>query len=120
MLADLFVSTSGTDADWIVKLIDVYPSDFPDPKPNPANVRMGGYQQLVRGEVMRGKFRNSFEKPEAFVPHQPTRVQFKLLDVCHTFRAGHKVMFSSSSNVNDWLVLWGTDELLHCMAFSQG
>ena len=57
------VSTSGTDSDWIVKLIDVYPDDFPDPKTNPKEIRMGGYQQLVRGDVMRGKFRNSFEKP---------------------------------------------------------
>ena len=68
---ELHVSTSGTDSDWIVKLIDVYPDDYPDPNPNPAGVRMGGYQQLVRGDVMRGKFRNSFEKPEPFVPDQP-------------------------------------------------
>ena len=65
---ELHVSTTGTDADWVVKLIDVYPDDFPDPDPNPTQVRMGGYQQLVRGDVMRGKFRNSFEKPEPFEP----------------------------------------------------
>ena len=65
----------GTDSDWIVKLIDVYPDDYPDPKPNPAALRMGGYQQLVRGDVMRGKFRNSFEKPEPFEPGKPTAVQ---------------------------------------------
>ncbi len=63
--ADLFVSTTGTDSDWVVKLIDVYPDDYPDPNPNPTGVKMGGYQQLVRGDVMRGKFRNSFEKPRA-------------------------------------------------------
>ncbi|GIT30221.1 MAG: hypothetical protein Ct9H300mP1_22670 [Planctomycetaceae bacterium] len=58
---DLLVSTSGTDSDWVVKLIDVYPDDYPDAAKNPREVRMGGYQQLVRGDVIRGKFRNSFE-----------------------------------------------------------
>src|SRR5258708_33553674 len=86
--ADLFVSTTGTDSDWVVKVIDVYPSDYPDPTPNPTGVKMGGYQQLVRGDVMRGKFRNSFEKPEAFEPNKPTPVKFALSDVCHTFRSG--------------------------------
>ena len=94
---DLRVSTSGTDADWIAKLIDVYPDDYPDPSPNPANVRMGGYQQLVRGDVMRGKFRNSFERPEPFVPGQPTPVRFTLQDVCHTFRSGHRLMVQVQS-----------------------
>ena len=97
--AELHVSTTGTDSDWIVKLIDdVYPADHPDPKPNPADVRLGGYQQLVRGEVMRGRFRGSFEKPEAFTPGQPAAVRFKLQDVCHTFRAGHKIMVQVQSS----------------------
>jgi putative CocE/NonD family hydrolase len=95
--ADLRVATSGTDSDWIVKLIDVYPDDYPDPIPNPTGVRMGGYQQLVRGDVMRGKFRNSFEKPEPFVPDQPTAVKFALPDVCHCFRVGHRVMVQIQS-----------------------
>jgi putative CocE/NonD family hydrolase len=95
--AALHVSTTGTDADWIVKLIDVYPNDYPDPNPNPTGVRMGGYQQLVRGEVMRGKFRNSFEKPEPFMPGEPTVVKFKLPDVCHNFRAGHRIMVQVQS-----------------------
>jgi len=94
---DLRVSTSGTDCDWIVKLVDVYPDDYPDPNPNPTGVHMGGYQQLVRGDVLRGKFRNSFEKPEPFVPDQPTAVQFTLQDVCHSFRAGHRVMVQIQS-----------------------
>lgn len=98
ILADLHVSTTGTDADWIVKLIDVYPADTPDPSPNPGGVRMGGYQQLVRGEVMRGKFRDSFEKPEAFTPSKPAAVKFKLPDVCHTFRSGHKIMVQVQSS----------------------
>lgn len=95
---DLQVSTSGADADWIVKLIDVYPDDYPDPNPNPASVRMGGYQQLVRGDVMRGKFRNSYEKPEPFAPNQPTPVKFTMSDVCHTFRSGHRLMVQVQSS----------------------
>lgn len=92
MTVELHVSTTGTDSDWIVKLIDVYPNDHPDPKPNPEGVKMGGYQQFVRGEVMRGRFRKSLEKPEPFEPGQPTLVEFKLPDVCHTFQPGHKIM----------------------------
>ncbi|HEX4072067.1 MAG TPA: CocE/NonD family hydrolase, partial [Planctomycetaceae bacterium] len=96
--AHLTVSTSGTDSDWIVKLIDVYPNDYPDPKPNPRDVSMGGYQQLVRAEVMRGKFRNSFEKPEPFKPNEPTTVNLTLNDVCHNFRSGHRVMVQVQSS----------------------
>jgi len=95
---DLHVSTTGTDADWIVKLIDVYPDDYPDPKPNPSGVRMGGYQQLVRGDVMRGKFRNSFEKPEPFEPGKPAAVSFTMQDSCHTFRSGHRIMVQVQSS----------------------
>jgi predicted acyl esterase len=61
-------------------------------------VKLGGYQQLVRGEVMRGKFRNSLSKPEPFVPGQPTPVHFRLQDVAHTFRAGHKIMVQIQSS----------------------
>jgi putative CocE/NonD family hydrolase len=89
---ELHVATSGTDADWVVKIIDVYPNDRPDPNPNPRGVRFGGYQQLVRGDVFRGKFRNSFEKPEPFVPDEPTRIEFQLNDICHVFRPGHRLM----------------------------
>ncbi len=90
--AKLHVSTTGTDSDWVVKLIDVYPDDHPDPEPNPANIRTGGYQQLVRGDVMRGKFRESFERPEPFKSGEPTLVPMSIPDVHHTFRAGHRVM----------------------------
>jgi len=93
----LHVSTSGTDSDWIVKLIDVYPDDYPDPSPNPRGVRMGGYQQLVRGDVMRGKFRNSFEKPEPFVANRPTEVKLTLPDAYHTFRRGHRILVQVQS-----------------------
>lgn len=98
LTADLTVATSGTDADWLVKLIDVYPATAKDPEPNPAGVRMGGYQQLVRGEVMRGKFRESLEKPKAFKPDLPTPVKFMLPDVNHTFLAGHKIMVQVQSS----------------------
>jgi len=96
--ASLWVSTTGTDADFVVKLIDVYPSDFPDPTPNPRSVHMGGYQQLVRAEIMRGKFRNGFDKPAPFIPGEPALVRFTLPDTFHTFRAGHRIMVQVQSS----------------------
>lgn len=98
VMPDLVVSTTGTDSDWVVKLVDVYPDDFPDPAPNPTGVKMGGYQQLVRGDVMRGKFRESFEEPRPFEPGQPTPLKMKMNDVYHTFRAGHRVMVQVQSS----------------------
>ena len=94
---ELYVSTTGTDADWVVKVIDVYPDDASDPEPNPTGVRMGGYQQLIRGEPFRGKFRNSFEKPEPFKPGEVTKVKFTLPDVYHTLRPGHRLMVQVQS-----------------------
>jgi uncharacterized protein len=94
---ELIVSTSGTDSDWVVKLIDVYPDDYPDPTENPKDIRMGGYQQLVRGDVIRGKFRNSFEKAEAFEPNKPTSVKFTMPDTYHCFRSGHRIMVQVQS-----------------------
>ncbi|MBM3792004.1 MAG: CocE/NonD family hydrolase, partial [Acidobacteria bacterium] len=96
VVPSLHVSTTGTDADWIVKLIDVYPDRFPDEKGN-INNTLGGYQQLVRGEVIRGKFRNSLEKPEPFEPGKPTRVEFAVSDTFHTFRRGHRIMIQIQS-----------------------
>lgn len=95
---ELFVSTTGTDSDFVVKLIDVYPGDYPNPSPNPTGVQMGGYQQLVRGEPFRGKFRNSFEKPEAFTPNKRERIAFAMPDVLHTFRRGHRIMVQIQSS----------------------
>ena len=95
---DLTVSTSGTDSDWVVKLIDVYPDDYPDPAKNPTKVRMGGYQQLVRGDVIRGKFRKSMEKPEPFEPNTPSRVRFTMPDTYHCFRSGHRIMVQVQSS----------------------
>ncbi len=96
--ASLYVSTTGTDSDWVVKLIDVYPGKYPDPDPNPERVRMGGYQQLVRGEPFRGKFRRSFEKPVPFEPGKPDKVEFELPAVFHTFRRGHRFMVQVQSS----------------------
>lgn len=96
LAASLHVSTTGTDSDWIVKLIDVYPDRFPDEKGN-VNNTLGGYQQLVRGDVLRGKFRNSLERPEPFVPGTPTKVEFTLPDTLHTFRRGHRIMVQIQS-----------------------
>ncbi|MNY19687.1 Cocaine esterase [compost metagenome] len=102
VLAKLVVSTTGSDADYVVKLIDVYPEDAADPIPNPKNIVMGGYQMLVRGEIMRGKYRNSFEKPEAMVPGAITKVNYTLPDVAHTFRKGHRIMIQIQ---NSWFPL---------------
>ncbi|CAN5498485.1 CocE/NonD family hydrolase [soil metagenome] len=95
---ELHVSTTGTDSDFVVKLIDAYPNDFPNPDPNPTNVRMGGYQQLVRGEPFRGKYRNSLSKPEPFEPGKPTVIKFTMPDVCHSFRSGHRIMVQVQSS----------------------
>jgi uncharacterized protein len=109
----LFVSTSGTDSDWDVKLIDMYPADYPDnkfdqPRPEdrdkprtdvpPPPFTMGGYQQLVRGEPFRGKFRHSFEKPEPFTPGRVEKIDFTMQDVNHTFRRGHRIMVQIQSS----------------------
>ena len=109
--AELYVSSSGSDADWVVKVIDVYPDDAPDPKTNPAGIRMGGFQRLVRGEIMRGKFRNSFEKPEPFVPGHVTRVEFALPDVQHAFRKGHRIMVQVQSS---WFPLFDRNPQTFC------
>ncbi len=104
IVAELWVSTSGTDSDWIVKLVDVLPPNAQDP-PHPAfarGMRAGGAQMMVRSEVIRGRFRNSHEFPEPFAPNQPTRVDLPLQDVLHTFKAGHRIMFQVQ---NSWFPL---------------
>lgn len=91
---ELFTSMTGSDADFIVKVIDVYPENFRYPREVAAkiNYNMSGYQLMVRGEVFRGRYRNGFDKPEAFVPGEVTPVNFRLYDVAHTFAPGHKIM----------------------------
>jgi putative CocE/NonD family hydrolase len=94
----LHVSTSGTDSDWVVKLVDVYSGDYPENKSSTPPLKMAGYQQLVRGEVMRGKFRRSMEKPEPFEPGRITGVSFGMQDIFHTFRRGHCIMVQVQSS----------------------
>jgi hypothetical protein len=94
----LFASTTGTDSDWVVKLIDVYPPSAKDPEPNPTGVRMGDYQMLLVGEILRGKFRNSFSKPEPMVPGRVTPLAFPLPDRYHTFLKGHRIMVQVQSS----------------------
>ena len=103
----LKISSSGTDSDFVVKLIDVYPEDYPDaPDATSGNKRilgmpplhMGGYQQLLRGEPMRAKFRNSWEKPEPLEPSKVTQLNFEMPDLDHTFRKGHRIMVQIQSS----------------------
>jgi putative CocE/NonD family hydrolase len=97
--ANLFVSISTSDADFVVKLIDVFPDNFTYPTPSLLpDYPMQGYQMLVRGEIMRGKFRKSFEKPEPFKPGKVEEVQFSLPDIAHTFKKGHRVMVQIQSS----------------------
>ena len=98
LVATLYVSTSGTDSDYVVKLIDVFPDNTPDNNPNPAGVKMGGYQMLVRGEPMRARFRNSYTRPEAMIPNRVTKVEFTLPDINHSFLKGHRVMVQIQSS----------------------
>ena len=95
--ATLYVSTSGTDSDFAVKLIDVLPNDTPDNEANP-DVKMGGYQMLVRGEPMRARFRNSFSKPVRMSPNKVAKVEFTLPDVNHSFLKGHRIMVQIQSS----------------------
>lgn len=104
LFADLVTAISTTDADFVVKLIDVFPDTFRYDTPPPSGevgrglYPMGGYQMLVRGEIMRGRYRNSFAKPEAFVPGKITNVKYTLPDVAHTFKKGHKLMIQIQSS----------------------
>ena len=94
----LHVSTSGTDADFDVKFIDVWPDDAPNWPGDTTGFRVAGYQQLLRGEPFRGKFRRSFEVPVAFIPNQPDSLRFEMPDVNHTFRKGHRIMVQVQSS----------------------
>jgi putative CocE/NonD family hydrolase len=102
----LKVASSGTDSDFVVKLIDVYPEDFPNPPSDAVGKRilgaapilMGGYEQLVRGEPMRAKFRDSWEKPTALTPGKMVSVNAEMPDINHTFRTGHRIMVQVQSS----------------------
>ena len=95
--ADLKVSITGTDADWVVKVIDVYPDSAKNSQFTGKDIVMSNYEQMVRSEAMRGKFRNGFDKPEPFVPGKVTPVNFELQDVLHTFKKGHRIMVQVQS-----------------------
>ena len=97
VMAHLQVSTTGTDADWVVKLIDVYPPDAEDFEETQDYLKMSNYHMMVRSEVMRGRFRNSFEEPEPFNPGEKTAVTVKLQDVHHTIKKGHKLQIQVQS-----------------------
>ncbi|MFY0654464.1 MAG: CocE/NonD family hydrolase [Cyclobacteriaceae bacterium] len=96
LAANLLVTTDQGDADWIVKLIDVYPEDHPT-YPHKPNREMGGFQQLVRSETFRGRYRNSYENPEPFVPKELEKVKVPLQDILHTFKKGHRIMVQVQS-----------------------
>jgi putative CocE/NonD family hydrolase len=103
VIAELFASLSTTDADFVVKLIDVFPDNFTYDeqrygKGNGSQYPMGGYQMLVRAEIMRGKYRNSLEHPEPFEPGAVTKVRYTLPDVAHTFKKGHRLMVQIQSS----------------------
>jgi uncharacterized protein len=92
-VAHLFAATTGSDSDWVIKLIDVYPED------TQVGPNLRGFQLMVAGEVFRGRYRNSFEKPEPLVPGQVTGYEIKLRDRNHTFKAGHRIMVQIQSSL---------------------
>jgi putative CocE/NonD family hydrolase len=98
VLANLFVSSTGTDSDFLVKLIDVYPGDAKDPDPNPEGLRMGGYQLMVGAEIMRARYRDSLSQPTPLVPDEVTPLSYKIWDRFHTFRKGHRIMVQVQSS----------------------
>ena len=97
ILAKLKVATTGTAADWIVKVIDVHPAEIEENKDMQSHMRMSNYHLMVRSEVMRGRFRNSFSHPEPFIPNKKTAVNIKLQDVYHTIKKGHKLQIQVQS-----------------------
>jgi len=97
ILTKLYVSTTGTAADWIVKVIDVFPADTKNTEDVQDHLKLSNYHMMVRSEVLRGRFRNSMSKPEPFVPNEKTKVNLKLQDVFHTFKKGHKIQVQVQS-----------------------
>ena len=103
--ADLFTAISSTDADFVVKLIDVFPDNLSynneniySDKDQVTEYPMGGYEMLVHAEVFRGRYRNSFENPEPFVPNKTEHVKFNIADIAHTFKKGHRIMVQIQSS----------------------
>lgn len=96
--ADLYVSMDGTDADFVIKVIEVIPLPSPDVHLKPGDTTSGSVQRLVRAEVMRGKFRDNYVTPAPFAPGKPTLVQIHLNDIMHTFKKGHQIMVQVQSS----------------------
>lgn len=97
ILAKLNIATTGTASDWIVKVIDVHPADVETNEEMQGHLKMSNYHLMVRSEVLRGRFRNSFSTPEPFVPNEKTAVNIKLQDVFHTIKKGHKLQVQVQS-----------------------
>ncbi len=110
--ANLYVETTGTDADFIVKVIDVYPDSAP---PNTAGVKMAGYQMLVRAEIMRAKFRKSYMNPSPLLPNKVENVSYELPDICHTILPGHRLMVQIQSS---WFPLVDRNPQKFCNIFT--
>jgi putative CocE/NonD family hydrolase len=114
--AELYVSTTGTDADWVVKIVDVFPDQVVSlAYPRIAEKTMAGYQMLVRGEILRGKFRNSPEKPEPYIPGKVERATIKLQDINHTFKKGHRIMIQVQSS---WFPMYDRNPQKYCDIYS--
>ncbi len=113
--AELYVSTTGTDADWVVKVIDVFPDMTVTERIRDPETEMAGYQMLVRGEILRGKFRNSMEKPEPHIPGKVERITFVLQDINHTFKKGHRIMIQVQSS---WFPLFDRNPQKFCDIYS--
>jgi hypothetical protein len=96
-IADLFAATSGTDSDWVVKLIDVFPDEVP------SQPELGGYQVAVSMDIFRGRYRESFERPSAIPANEPQRYRFVLPTTNHVFLPGHRIMVQIQSS---WFPLY--------------
>ena len=98
LLADLWISTSGSDCDLVVKLVDQFPQDAKNHKYTPPLSSLGGNQMMIRSEVIRCRYRNDFTKPQAMVPDKPTRIKLRLMDLHHCFQKGHRIMIHVQSS----------------------
>lgn len=103
MLANLWVSTTGTDSDFIVKIIDIYPPSVKESQYTPDDVELDNYHQLVRAAVMRGRFRDSYSDPKPFEPGEVTYVDVPMLDIHHTFKKGHRIQIQIQSTWYPWV-----------------
>jgi len=96
---ELFAATTGTDSDWVVKLIDVYPNDTPEPAAQGAKPTMAGYELAIGIEIFRGRYVNSFAKPTPLKPGKVERYTWRLPDVNHVFLPGHRIMIQVQSSL---------------------